>query len=469
MGHRILVVDDEQSMRDFLTILLQKEGYEVKCEPDGQPALERLKNESFDLVISDVRMSNMDGMRLLKKCKLLDPNIEVIVITAHGSTSDAIVAMKDGAYDYINKPFKLDEIKITIQKALEKRTLAKENSKLRQEIKRQADVSDIIGKSSRMTPIFERIAQIADTKTTVLITGESGTGKELVARAIHSNSIRRSQPFVSINCGAIPSELMESELFGHMRGSFTGSVRDKEGLFLTASNGTLFLDEVFEMPPLLQVKLLRALQEKKIMPIGSNKEVDIDTRVIAATNRDPLEEVKMGRFREDLYYRLNVIQIRVPPLRERRDDIPLLVNHFITRSCEDMAKDPMRMSEATMMILETYDFPGNVRELSNLIERAVALETSDQIRPQSLPGDLLERYTGEPEEEQSHRIGKIDFSQSIDLDKIIEEKESDLINQAIAHANGTKTEAAKLLGISFRSLRYRLKKLGIASTPEGEK
>ena len=433
---------------------------------NGEDALEKLGGFHIDLVISDVRMSSMDGMKLLREVKRREPTIEFVVMTAYSSTSDAIVAMKDGAYDYITKPFKLDEIKITIEKAIEKREIARENVQLRTELKRQLKVSNIIGKSGEMAKIYKMIQQVADTKTNILITGDSGTGKELVARAVHYSSRRESRPFVTVNCGAIPSELMESELFGHVKGSFTGALRDKEGLFSTANRGTLFLDEVAELPTKMQVKLLRALQERKIMPVGSTEEIELDTRVIAATNRNLEEEVRRGRYREDLYYRLNVIQIRLPPLRERKDDIPLLVSHFIKHATKDLDREPLRISEAASMILMNYDYPGNVRELSNIVERAVALETTDLIRPQSLPPSLLEKHLREPdrtppETAPAQQLAAIDLSRGMNLDAVLEAQERKLIEKALEDAGGVKTEAARLLGVTFRSLRYRVKKLGI--------
>lgn len=460
---RILVVDDEQSMRDFLAIFLRKQGFEVECSEDGGSALELLKQSSFDLVISDVKMSPMDGITLLKKAKKLYPRLEFLVMTAFSSTADAILAMKDGAYDYITKPFQLEKVKSIIERALENSRQSESGEK--KEIQQGLDFSNIIGQSETMKPVFDRIAKVAKTKTTILIGGESGTGKELVARAVHNNSLRANKPFVSINCGAIPAELMESEMFGHSKGAFTGAVRDKDGLFTVAAEGTLFLDEISEMPMHLQVKLLRALQEKKIMPVGGTSELDVDTRVIAATNRNLSEEVKNGRFREDLYYRLNIIQIQIPPLRKRKDDIPLLIKHFVKRACKEMQKDEMQVSGAASMILMSYDYPGNVRELSNLIERAVALETTDQIRPDSLPGNILERYINDPEETSPSRE-VIDFSEPINLDQILADKELEIINQALEFTGGNKTEAAKLLGMTFRSLRYRLKKLGVDSEQE---
>ncbi|RJO65270.1 MAG: sigma-54-dependent Fis family transcriptional regulator [Myxococcales bacterium] len=467
MEQRILVVDDEQSMRDFLAIFLRKEGYQVHTAKDGLEALAVLDRADTDVVISDVRMSNLDGMKLLRETKRRQPDVEVIVMTAYSSTQDAILAMKDGAYDYVTKPFKLDEIKLTIDKALERRRMAKENVALKQQLKKHTRIKNIIGNAPPMREIFEMISKVADTKTTILVTGESGTGKELVASAIHYNSSRAEFPFVTINCGAIPSELMESELFGHIRGAFTGAVRDKDGLMSVASHGTLMLDEVSEMPPSLQVKLLRALQERRILPVGGTQEISVDTRVIAATNRDLAEEVRIGRFRQDLYYRLNVIHLRVPALRERREDIPLLVQHFVKRAAQDIGRPPMQVSEAALMILQQYDYPGNVRELSNIVERAVTLEITDQIRPSSLPPSLLEKVAGGGTS-PTGPDGWVDFSRGIQLDALLEARERELLEKALGHAGGVKKQAARLLGISFRSLRYRLAKLGIEAGGEEE-
>ncbi len=469
MAQQILVVDDERSMRDFLSIFLKKKGYEVTCASSGEEALQLMGNQAPDLVISDIRMPGMDGMSLLREAKNKKVPCEFIVITAFSNTADAIVAMNEGAYDYINKPFKLDEIEITIKRALEKRSIEDENIKLKQELSKRHPHSNIIGKSEAITRIFDLINQVADTKTTILIAGESGTGKELVARAVHETSSRHNEPFVTINCGAIPAELMESELFGHVKGSFTGAIRDKEGLFTAASNGTLFLDEVSELPLALQVKLLRALQERKVQPVGGMVEIPIDTRVIAATNRDLLEAVDKNRFREDLYYRLNVIQIKLPPLRERKDDIPLLVQHFIERFCKESGRERLRISEAAMMILQSHRFPGNVRELSNLIERAVALETTEQIRPKSLPNALLELHINKPQEIGTHSHDtEIDIGKGVNLDEILDNRERELIGKALDYTSGVKKDAARLLGISFRSLRYRLKKLGMEDDSTGE-
>ncbi len=462
---RILIVDDEQSMRDFLRIFFSKQGYEAVVAENGLDALNRIKQEHFDLVMSDIRMPEMDGMRLLHEVRNFSDSLQIIIMTAYGSTADAIKAMKHGAYDYITKPFQLEEVRVTVEKALEKTELLKENRHLKEKLDDRFQVNRIVGSSKAMRDVFSMIRKVAETKTNILISGESGTGKELVARAIHGNSSRKEKAFVSVNCGAIPGELMESELFGHKQGSFTGAIKDKDGLFVAADGGTIFLDEIGELPLQLQVKLLRALQERKIMPVGDTKEITIDTRVLAATNRDLKEQVAKGLFREDLYYRLNVIQIHLPPLTERRDDIPLLVRHFVEKYSKEMDLEPLRVSEAAMMILAGHDYPGNVRELANIVERAVTLETTESIRPESLPPSLLERFGQESQEEEVRPAARqaIIPEMGVTLDSVLEGIERDYIVEALENAKGVKKTAADLLGISFRSLRYRLKKLNLDS------
>ncbi len=467
-GH-ILVVDDEKSMRDFLSIFLRKQGYLVDCADNGKQALEQIRSKNLDLVITDIRMPEMDGMQLLHEVKQTRPDLEFIVMTAFSSTADAIHSMKMGAYDYITKPFKLEDIKVTIDRAMQQLMQKKGRGNESEKPEKEIEVKEIIGNSQPIRKIFDMIKRVAGTNANILITGESGTGKELVARAIHFNSHRRENPFVTVNCGAIPSELMESELFGHMKGSFTGSIRDKEGLFKLAHEGTLFLDEVSELNLQLQVKLLRAIQERKIMPVGGSGEINVNVRILAATNRDLKHEVNAQNFREDLFYRLNVIQIQMPALRQRREDIPLLVNHFVKRSCRELGREVLRVSEAAMMLLANYDYPGNVRELSNIIERAVALESSDQIRPQSLPPAMLEsveKETAEPISRRELTGDRIDADNGASLDTILEQHERRYIEAALKKTGGVKTEAAKELGISFRSLRYRLQKLGMDAGEE---
>ncbi len=454
---RILVADDERSMREFLEIFFRREGFDVTTAEDVETALVRLENDDFDVVISDMQMHDRTGLELLDWVNENAPETVFIVITAFASTDSAIAAMRQGAYDYITKPFKVDEIRVTVEKALEKKLLSSENRRLRTELRSQVRHRSIVGNSSSMQRVFELVAQVADTKTNVLISGESGTGKELVARAIHEQSDRSSMPFVAVNCGAIPENLLESELFGHVKGAFTGAVHAKEGLFETAEGGTLFLDEVGELSVPLQVKLLRAIQEKTIRRVGGTTDTRTDVRLIAASNRDLHAEVGEGRFREDLYYRLNVIQVPLPSLRERIEDVPLLVNHFIEKYASDLAKEIDGISEAAMSRLSGYHYPGNVRELENVIERAVALSRTSQIEVESLPPSVLGQST--------HVVPTQIPAEGVDLDELMNQYERTLLSEALEAAGGVKKRAARLLGISFRSFRYRLEKLGM----EGER
>ena len=372
-------------MREFLEIMLQKDGYEVLTASDGPEALDRIENDLYDLAIVDIQMPMMNGIEVLKKINESSPETTVIMITAYASHETAIEAMKLGAYDYITKPFKIDEIKLVIKKALDKKKLERENTRLRKELETQYGFGNIIGRSPAIVKVFELIKRVSELNVNVLITGESGTGKELVARAIHYSGSRHEKPFVPVNCGAIPETLMESELLGYRKGAFTGAMRDKKGLFEEANNGTIFLDEIGEMPLHLQVKLLRALEEKEVRPLGSTETVKIDVRVIAATNKKLEEEVAQNRFREDLFYRLNVIKIVLPPLRERRIDISPLAIHFVNRYSAEMGKDIRGITPKALEILENYHYPGNVRELDNIMARCVALESSNVIRQETLP------------------------------------------------------------------------------------
>ena len=450
---RILVVDDERSMREFLEIFFRREGFEVVTATGAQEAAACLENDDIDVAITDMQMPEGSGLDVLHAARQHSPDTVVVVITAFASTDSAIAAMKEGAYDYITKPFKVDEIRLVVEKALEKKLLAKENERLRTELRSQARYRNIIGSSAPMQRVFELVGQVARTKTNVLIAGESGTGKELVARAIHDQSERAEQPFVAINCGAIPENLLESELFGHVKGAFTGAIQNKEGLFETADGGTLFLDEVGELPVALQVKLLRVIQEKSIRRVGGTGDETIDVRLVSATNRRLEDEVAAGRFREDLYYRLNVIQIALPPLRDRVDDIPLLVNHFIEKFATDLGKPIEGINDAALARLAAYPFPGNVRELENVIERAVALTRGRTIEVESLPPTVTEaRPRGD-----GPRIPP----EGVKLESLVDEYERRLLGEALREANGVKKRAARLLGISFRSFRYRLEKLGL--------
>ncbi|CAM9645460.1 unnamed protein product, partial [Discosporangium mesarthrocarpum] len=451
---RILVVDDEQSMREFLEIFLRREGYAVSMAADVDTAVAHLEADEIDLVITDMQMPEKTGLDLILAAREVSPETVTIVVTAFGTTDSAISAMKEGAYDYLTKPFKVDELSIVIEKALEKKLLSNENQRLKRELRSQSRDRNILGSSRAMQEVFDLIAQVAETKTNVLVSGESGTGKELVARAIHEQSARASGPFVAINCGAIPENLLESELFGHVKGAFTGAVQNKEGLFETATGGTLFLDEIGELSQPLQVKLLRALQEKSIRRVGDTVDRKIDVRIVSATNRRLEDEVAEGRFREDVYYRLNVIQLQLPPLRDREEDIPLLAQHFIRRFSEELGKDVDGMNAEAYDLLASYAFPGNVRELENLIERAVALARGPVIGPELLPPTVVRPAAAPP---TAPRV----TSEGVDLERLVADYERSLIEESLVASKGVKKQAARLLGISFRSFRYRLEKLGI--------
>ena len=450
---RILVVDDEQSMREFLEIFLRREGYEVSTAADVDTAVAHLEADEIDLVITDMQMPEKTGLDLLMATREVSPETVVIVVTAFGTTDSAIAAMKEGAYDYLTKPFRVDELGIVIEKALEKKVLSRENQRLRRELRGHSRDRNIIGHSPAMQKVYDLIAQVAETKTNVLVSGESGTGKELVARAIHEQSSRNEAPFIAINCGAIPENLLESELFGHVKGAFTGAVQTKEGLFEAASGGTLFLDEIGELTQPLQVKLLRALQERTVRRVGDTVDRKIDVRIVSATNRRLEEEVAAGRFREDVYYRLNVIQLELPPLRERIEDIPLLTEHFIQVFAEELGKEVVGMEPAAYEVLCAYAFPGNVRELENLVERAVALSREPLIGCDLLPPSVTRARPSEA----TPRISE----EGVDLEALVADYERSLLREALSMSQGVKKRAARLLGVSFRSFRYRLEKLGI--------
>ncbi|MFK7897508.1 MAG: sigma-54-dependent transcriptional regulator [Myxococcota bacterium] len=450
---RILVVDDERSMQEFLEIFLRREGYDVVTAGDVDTAVLHLESDEIDLVITDMQMPEKTGLDLILAAREISPETIAIVVTAFGTTDSAIAAMKEGAYDYLTKPFKVDELRIVIEKALEKKVLSSENQRLRKELRSQSRDRNIIGNSRPMQEVFELVAQVAETKTNVLISGESGTGKELIARAIHDQSDRREEPFIAINCGAIPENLLESELFGHVKGAFTGAVQNKDGLFEAASGGTLFLDEIGELSHPLQVKLLRALQEKSIRRVGDTADRKVDVRILSATNRRLEEEVAAGRFREDVYYRLNVIQLALPPLRDRQEDIPVLIAHFVKRFADELEKEIEGMDAETCDLLCEYAFPGNVRELENLIERAVALARGPVLGRDLLPATVSTIPTGS----ETPKIP----NEGVDLEQLVAEYERSLLEEALSLSGGVKKRAARLLGISFRSFRYRLEKLGI--------
>jgi two-component system, NtrC family, response regulator PilR len=455
----VLVVDDEQSMREFLAICLRRAGHAVRVVSSATDALADLRLHLTDVVVTDLRMpGELDGLGLLTaiKSSALASDPEVILVTAYATADTAIAAMKQGAYDYLTKPFKVDEINAVIGRAMEKRALLAENAALRDQVAGRVRLAQLLGKSRAMQKVFELIGKIHSARTSVLITGESGTGKELVARALHSEGNRAKGAFVAVNCGAIPEELMESELFGHKRGSFTGAVADKSGLFQDADGGTLFLDEIGELSLGLQVKLLRALQERRVKPVGANEELEVDARVVAATNRELEAEVARGAFRADLYYRLNVIELRLPPLRQRLEDIPLLVEHFIRRFGNDAGADACKVtgiSAEAMKRLESYDFPGNVRELENIIERAVTLASGTVLDLEDLPPLRSVSRAAEIKGEFP--------ADGVDLERLVADFERGWVHKALERSGGVRKKAAALLGISFRSLRYRLEKLGI--------
>jgi two-component system response regulator PilR (NtrC family) len=449
-------VDDELSMREFLEILLGRQGYAVETADNGEEAIRKLEDGLYpDLIICDIMMPKVDGMKVLSRARELDHEAMVIMITAFASTESAVEAMKLGAYDYITKPFQVDEIKLVVAKALEKSRLVRENVRLQREVESKYIFNNLVGTSAPMKAVFELIRRVAPTKSNVLITGESGTGKELVAKAIHFNSPRRDKPFVTINCGAIPGELLESELFGHLRGSFTGAYHDKRGLFEVGHQGTVFLDEIGETPAPIQVKLLRAIQDKTFKPVGGVNDVNVDVRVIAASNRDLETAVKSGLFREDLFYRLNVIQIKMPPLRARMDDVPLLLRHFLRHYGKEIGKNIRDVSVEAERLFMEYDWPGNVRELENAVERSVSLCQGDVIMPINLPEKIRAR------ESCGSGLAVPFPEKGIELEKIMQDLERGLIEEALRRSNGVKKKAAELLNVSFRSFRYRLEKLGI--------
>ncbi|MCX6558579.1 MAG: sigma-54 dependent transcriptional regulator [Candidatus Aminicenantes bacterium] len=455
----ILIVDDDRNLRKMLAFVLAKEGYQVEEAANGVDALKKLKGRNFDLVISDIRMPDLNGIELLKKIKTHDPEIPVIMITAYATTNDAIEAMKLGAEDYIMKPFSLEELKIIINKSLHKKNIERENVELKEKLSDKEKFENIVGADPKMRKIFELIDTIAQTDSTILISGESGTGKELIARAIHGKSSRSGQKFVSINCGALPENLLESELFGHKKGSFTDAYQDKEGLFETANHGTLFLDEISEMSQKMQVKVLRAIQEKVIRRVGGNQEILVDVRIITATNRDLVERIEKGEFRSDLYYRLNVISIKVPPLRERKDDIPILMQYFLLRYNKKFAKNIVGFEKKVLECFQNYNWPGNVRELENFIERGIALEKGSIISAGSLPAEVIFNLETGPTKEAGWQdmldAGEFNFSQYIDS------VSKSIIVRALAMNHGNIKKTAATLQVNYRSLRYLIDKFNL--------
>jgi len=453
----ILVVDDELSMRELLELMLVKEGYQVSCAENGRKAISLIKQTNFDLLLCDIRLGDITGIDVLKASKEQNQETVVIMISAYATAEAAVEAMNQGAYDFVPKPFNNDELIETIKNALEIKTIEHEKEILDDELKKTLHFGKIIGNSPAMRNIYKLIRQVAKTKTSVLITGESGTGKELIAKAIHENSERSEGPFVVVNCGGIPETLMESELFGHKKGSFTGATQDKKGLFEAADGGTIFLDEIGEVNLPIQVKLLRAVQERVFKPVGSNEDVSVDIRIISATNKKLEEEVIVGNFREDLFYRLNVIEIRIPPLRERKIDLRILAQHFLEKYSREMGKKVTKISSYAIDLLNKYDFPGNIRELENLMERSVALSTTNIILPDSLALSVHKRRWIEGI--KNRRFDLDEVKNGVSLDAILEEIERAYFDKALECTNGKKQEAAELLGISFRTFRYRISKL----------
>ena len=451
----ILIVDDEKSILDLLGMVFKKEGYRVVANSGTAKAFEIVDSDDIDLVISDIKMPHLDGMALLKTVKRQRPDVPVIVITAFGSVKQAVEALKEGALDYVTKPFDIEELKILVAHGFEQRRLREENILLKKTFQDQVSFENMIGKSKAMQEVFHLIERIASTDSTVLVTGESGTGKEMAARALHAHSRRREHPFVSINCAALPENLLESELFGHTKGSFTGAVSDKKGMFETATPGTIFLDEVGEMSPWTQVKLFRVLQERKIRRVGGTDEIPVDIRIIAATNQDLKKRIEEGKFREELFYRLNVISVEMPALRKRPEDIPLLVSFFLQKHCEKTGRKMKRLVPEVIGFLERYPWPGNVRELENLIERIVAVEERETITLASLPADIIEI---------DRRIeAPVVLKSGFNLEAHLGQISKRYLQEAGAAANGNLKKMAALLGMSYRSLRYLLDKYEIKS------
>ena len=450
---KILVLDDDQGMREFMEIMLTKEGYDVTSADEPSKAINLCRKIDFDLVITDIKMPKIDGIEFLKTIKDAKPETIVILITAYASGETAVNAMKEGAYDYVEKGGNIEDLKKVVRAALLKKGLVHESQNIKEDAAVQSIFFGMIGKSREMQKVFATIKKVADTPANILILGESGTGKELVARAIHENSSRSKKPFMPINSGGIPENLLESELFGYMKGSFTGAYADRPGLFEMAKGGTIFLDEIGELPPLLQVKLLRVVQEKTFRRIGGAEDIKVDVRIISATNKNLLESVKKGDFREDLYFRLNVIPINMPPLRERKEDIPLLTKHFIGKYALEFGKEVRMISVYAMELLMEYAFPGNIRELENIIERGVAMETSNIILPENLV--ISNDTVAVPNFD-------IEITDSgIDLNAEMEKIEKRIIEKALLKVKGSKTKAAELLHVTFDSLRYRIEKLGV--------
>lgn len=446
---KILIVDDEAPSREALVLLLKNADSDVMGAGSGKEAFDLLGENDFDIIITDLFLPDLDGIDILKQVKSVSPAMEVILITGHASAETAVRAMKEGAYDYITKPLNIDELRLIIGKAVEKRRLLNENVYLKKQLRDKFEFANIIGASPAMQKVFNRMKRIVKTDSTVLIMGESGTGKEVVAKAIHFNGDRRDKPFVAVHCGAIPENLLESELFGHTKGAFTGAIRDKIGKFESANKGTIFLDEIGTMPMHLQTKLLRVLQEQEVERVGSSRPIKLDVRIISATNQNLEEEVKAGNFRDDLFYRLNVIPLNLPPLRERMEDILPLIRHFLRKNCKEMKRPLMTLSKEAFEALEFYNWPGNVRELENIVERTVALTEGDQITVDDLPSAIRAGA--------STRV----IERGVDLPKTISDIERKMITEALTLANGVKAKAAQMLNLNRTTLVEKMRRLGM--------
>ena len=462
---RILVVDDEPSMREMLRIVLRRDGYDVVLAENGNNGIQRLRAEPFDMLLSDIRMPDVSGVEVLRVAKQVNQEIVAFMMTAFASTETAVEAMRLGALDYFTKPFSMDEMRLKIRQQLEARRLKQENLLLKRALNSRHGFSSILGRSDAMQVVFSTIETVANTTSTVLISGESGTGKELVARAIHFNSLRKDRPFVAVNCGAVPETLLESELFGHVRGAFTDAHMNKKGLMEVAEGGTIFLDEIGEMAPSMQVKLLRVLQDRRFRRLGGTDEAQADVRIIAATNQDLPKLVSEGRFREDLYYRLNVFSIQVPPLRERVEDIPLLATHFLEQFAGQMAKGVRTISAPALQLLQDHTWRGNVRELQNAMERAVALERTEAILSESLPDDVR-RGRSSLASTATSPSDLPALGDGFDLEARGEEFYRHYLSLALERAGGVQVKAAELLGMSFRSFRYYVKKYNLRVKPD---
>jgi two-component system response regulator PilR (NtrC family) len=458
-SQQILVVDDELNMREFLELMLSREGYQVSCAENGEIAISMINKKHFDLLLCDIRLGDISGLDVLRAAKKQYQDTVVIMISAYASAETAVEAMNEGAYDYVPKPFDNEELKQTIKNSLDLKTIEREKEIIDSELKKNLHFGMILGNSPRMLHIYDMVRQVAKTKTNILISGESGTGKELIARAIHNQSDRRDKPFVVINCGGIPETLMESELFGHKKGSFTGATQDKKGLFKIADKGTVFLDEIGEFSLPIQVKLLRVIQERVFKEVGGNEDISVNIRIISATNKCLEDEVIAEKFREDLFYRLNVIEIKMPPLRERKGDFRALAQHFLEKYSKEMGKEIKKISSYAIDLLRKYDFPGNIRELENLIERSVTLSNTNIILPESLAISIHKRRWIEGIKDKRFDLDEV--SRGVSIDAILEGIEKAYIEKALDCSNGSKNKAASLLGLSLRSLRYRIEKLGI--------